>query len=61
MHAHDPPAAAKLALLKILLGWLPGYQRQGRYDEAFAGLHAAAPAKMSYIRQNVFLFNTTIP
>ena len=52
----------KSTLLKILLGWLPGYQGKVLYDERDVRDYTPEQLqqKMSYIEQNVFLFNTTI-
>ena len=54
--------AGKSTLLKILLGWLPGYQGKVLYDERDVRDYTPEQLqqKMSYIEQNVFLFNTTI-
>ncbi len=57
-----PSGCGKSTLLKLLLGWLPGYSGAIRFDGADA--HDFTPEQlqqqMSYIEQNVFLFNTTI-
>ena len=49
-------------LLKLLLGWLPDYIGTISFDDV--DIHTVTPAQlqqqMSYIEQNVFLFNTTI-
>ena len=57
-----PSGCGKSTLLKLLLGWLPDYDGSIRFDGKDARdfspsqLHSA----MSYIEQDVFLFNTTI-
>ncbi len=57
-----PSGCGKSTLLKLLLGWLPDYTGTIRFDEENAKdftceqLHQ----QMSYIEQDVFLFNTTI-
>ena len=52
----------KSTLLKLLLGWLPDYIGTISFDDV--DIHTVTPAQlqqqMSYIEQNVFLFNTTI-
>ena len=52
----------KSTLLKLLLGWLPDYTGTISFDDV--DIHTVTPAQlqqqMSYIEQNVFLFNTTI-
>ncbi len=57
-----PSGCGKSTLLKLLLGWLPDYKGAIRFDGADA--HEFTPEQlqqqMSYIEQNVFLFNTTI-
>ncbi len=57
-----PSGCGKSTLLKLLLGWLPDYSGTIRFDSTDA--HAFTPEQlqeqMSYIEQNVFLFNTTI-
>ena len=52
----------KSTLLKILLGWLPGYQGKVLYDERDVRDYTPEQLqqKMSYIEQNVFLFNTNL-
>ena len=54
--------AGKSTLLKLLLGWLPDYTGTISFDDV--DIHTVTPAQlqqqMSYIEQNVFLFNTTI-
>ena len=57
-----PSGCGKSTLLKILLGWLPGYQGKVLYDERDVRDYTPdqLQQKMSYIEQNVFLFNTTI-
>ena len=57
-----PSGCGKSTLLKLLLGWLPDYRGTIRFDSADA--HEFTPEQlqeqMSYIEQNVFLFNSTI-
>ena len=57
-----PSGCGKSTLLKLLLGWLPDYSGVIRFDGADA--HGFTPEQlqrqMSYIEQNVFLFNSTI-
>ncbi len=57
-----PSGCGKSTLLKLLLGWLPDYSGAIRFDGADA--HGFTPEQlqeqMSYIEQNVFLFNSTI-
>ena len=57
-----PSGCGKSTLLKLLLGWLPDYNGIIRFDGADA--HDFTPEQlqqqMSYIEQNVFLFNSTI-
>ena len=55
-----PSGCGKSTLLKILLGWLPGYQGKVLYDERDVRDYTPEQLqqKMSYIEQNVFLFNT---
>ena len=57
-----PSGCGKSTLLKLLLGWLPDYKGAIRFDGADA--HEFTPEQlqeqMSYIEQNVFLFNSTI-
>ncbi len=57
-----PSGCGKSTLLKLLLGWLPDYGGTIQFDGEDA--HAFTPEQlqrqMSYIEQNVFLFNSTI-
>ena len=57
-----PSGCGKSTLLKILLGWLPGYEGIVAFDGV--DIKRCTPEQiqqqMSYIEQNVFLFNTTI-
>ena len=57
-----PSGCGKSTLLKLLLGWLPDYTGTISFDDV--DIHTITPAQlqqqMSYIEQNVFLFNTTI-
>ena len=57
-----PSGCGKSTLLKLLLGWLPDYSGSIQFDGQDA--HGFTPEQlqkqMSYIEQNVFLFNSTI-
>lgn len=57
-----PSGCGKSTLLKLLLGWLPDYTGTIRFDgndaRDFTG--DQLQQQMSYIQQDVFLFNTTI-
>ncbi len=57
-----PSGCGKSTLLKIILGWLPGYEGRVCFDGA--DTRSFTPEQLqqqvSYIEQNVFLFNTTI-
>ena len=57
-----PSGCGKSTLLKILLGWLPEYRGTVRYDgqDVRAFTPEQLQQQMSYIEQDVFLFNTTI-
>ncbi len=57
-----PSGCGKSTLLKLLLGWLPGYQGSIRFDDEDAQdfTPEQLQEQMSYIEQNVFLFNSTI-
>jgi ATP-binding cassette subfamily B protein len=57
-----PSGCGKSTLLKILLGWLPDYSGFIRFDGKDARNYTPEQLQqqMSYIEQNVFLFNTTI-
>lgn len=57
-----PSGCGKSTLLKILLGWLPGYEGKIWLDNIDARDCTAEQLQqqMSYIEQDVFLFNTTI-
>ena len=57
-----PSGCGKSTLLKLLLGWLPGYEGAIRLDGRDAKELAPeqVQARMSYIAQDVFLFDTTI-
>jgi ATP-binding cassette subfamily B protein len=57
-----PSGCGKSTLLKLLLGWLPDYTGFIRFDgkDARAYTPEQIQQQMSYIEQNVFLFNTTI-
>jgi ATP-binding cassette subfamily B protein len=57
-----PSGCGKSTLLKLLLGWLPDYTGTIRFDgtDARAYTPEQLQQQMSYIEQNVFLFNTTI-
>ena len=57
-----PSGCGKSTFLKLLLGWLPDYSGTIRFDST--DIRTMTPdqlqQQMSYIEQNVFLFNTTI-
>ena len=57
-----PSGCGKSTLLKLLLGWLPDYTGRILFDDT--DIRTVDPEElqkqMSYIEQNVFLFNTTI-
>ena len=57
-----PSGCGKSTLLKLLLGWLPDYSGTIRFDSTDARDYTAHQLQqgMSYIEQDVFLFNTTI-
>lgn len=57
-----PSGCGKSTLLKILLGWLPEYSGAIRFDGRNAKDFTTEQLQqqMSYIEQDVFLFNTTI-
>ena len=57
-----PSGCGKSTLLKLLLGWLPGYEGAIRLDgrDAKDFTPEQVQAKMSYIAQDVYLFDTTI-
>lgn len=57
-----PSGCGKSTLLKLLLGWLPEYSGAIRFDGADIRDYSPEQLQqqMSYIEQNVFLFNTTI-
>lgn len=57
-----PSGCGKSTLLKLLLGWLPDYTGTIRFDgkDAKDFTPEQLQKQMSYIEQNVFLFNTTI-
>ena len=57
-----PSGCGKSTLLKLLLGWLPDYQGAIRFDgkDAKDFTPEQLGRQMSYIEQNVFLFNSTI-
>lgn len=57
-----PSGCGKSTLLKLLLGWLPGYTGAIRFDgrDARDFTPEQLQRQMSYIEQNVFLFDTTI-
>ena len=57
-----PSGCGKSTLLKLLLGWLPGYSGAIRFDgkDAKEFTPEQLGRQMSYIEQNVFLFNSTI-
>lgn len=57
-----PSGCGKSTLLKLLLGWLPDYTGTIRFDQKDVKDFTGDPLhqQMSYIEQDVFLFNTTI-
>ncbi len=57
-----PSGCGKSTLLKLLLGWLPDYGGTIRFDgkDAREFTPKQLQQQMSYIEQNVFLFNSTI-
>ncbi len=57
-----PSGCGKSTLLKLLLGWLPDYGGVIRFDDKNARdfTPEQLQEQMSYIEQNVFLFNSTI-
>ena len=57
-----PSDCGKSTLLKLLLGWLPDYTGTIRFDGTDARDYTPEQLQrqMSYIEQDVFLFNTTI-
>lgn len=57
-----PSGCGKSTLLKLLLGWLPDYAGAIRFDDKNAKdfTPEQLQQQMSYIEQNVFLFNSTI-
>ncbi len=57
-----PSGCGKSTLLKLLLGWLPDYSGVIRFDgrDAKDFTPEQLQRQMSYIEQNVFLFNATI-
>ena len=57
-----PSGCGKSTLLKLLLGWLPDYEGTISFDgqDAKSYTPEQLQTQMSYIEQDVFLFNTTI-
>lgn len=57
-----PSGCGKSTLLKLLLGWLPDYSGTIRFDETDARdlTPEQLQQQVSYIDQNVFLFNSSI-
>ena len=57
-----PSGGGKSTLLKLILGWLPDYKGSIRFDGKDAKEYTTKQLQkqMSYIEQDVFLFNTTI-
>ena len=57
-----PSGCGKSTLLKLILGWLPDYEGTITFDgqDAKAYTPEQLQKQMSYIEQDVFLFNTTI-
>lgn len=57
-----PSGCGKSTLLKLILGWLPDYRGNIYFDQQDIRtiVPEALEEQISYIEQNVFLFNTTI-
>ena len=57
-----PSGCGKSTVLKLILGWLPDYQGSIRFDgkDSRDFTQEQLLQQMSYIEQDVFLFNTTI-
>lgn len=57
-----PSGCGKSTMLKLILGWLPAYSGEIRFDDRNAREFTTEQIQrqMSYIEQDVFLFNTTI-
>ena len=57
-----PSGCGKTTLLKIILGWLPDYSGTIKFDNLDAKEYSLEEiqGQISYIEQDVFLFNTTI-
>ncbi len=57
-----PSGCGKSTLLKLILGWLPNYTGEIAFDGRDARNFSTSQiqAQMSYIEQDVFLFNSTI-
>ena len=57
-----PSGCGKTTLLKILLGWLPDYSGTIKFDDINAKDYTIEElqSQISYIEQDVFLFNSTI-
>ena len=57
-----PSGCGKSTVLKLIMGWLPGYTGKIRFDGEDARNFSPKEIQdqVSYIEQNVFLFNTTI-
>ena len=57
-----PSGCGKSTILKLLLGWLPDYTGSIRFDgrDAREFSQEELQSQISYIEQDVFLFNTTI-
>ncbi|MDD6159587.1 MAG: ABC transporter ATP-binding protein, partial [Oscillospiraceae bacterium] len=57
-----PSGCGKSTILKLILGWLPDYSGKICFDgvDAKAFTVDQLQSQISYIEQNVFLFNTTI-
>ena len=55
-----PSGCGKSTVLKLLLGWLPKYQGFIHFDGKNASDFTPEQQQMSYIEQDVYLFNTTI-
>ena len=57
-----PSGCGKTTLLKLILGWLPDYSGTIKFDNVNAKNYSIKriQQQISYIEQDVFLFNTTI-
>lgn len=57
-----PSGCGKTTLLKLILGWLPDYSGTIKFDDVSAKKYSIEQMQqqISYIEQDVYLFNTTI-